>query len=126
MIEKRRIRETVRKNIKRGVIYTYIVPDVDEVKGILPGLRELAKSNPKRLNVISLGKDEFRFLAVTHIAIFNVTMEGGQTPDVFVELPIEEAGGQRIRGYWIKVSKSAASGMAGRFQNIIEKHRGLG
>src|SRR5437870_11007118 len=112
--------EAVKKNIGRGIVYTYIVPKSDTISGVLPGLRHLFRSNPEQLNLIPLPPHQFRFLSVTHIAAFNAGMkEGASSPEVYLELPIEDERSSRIRGYWIKVGRGAAKDLAGRFRKIV-------
>jgi len=114
------ISDAVKSNVKRGITYTYIVPKSDVVQGLLPGLRQVFKSNPKRLRLVQLPENEFRLLSVTHVAVFNATLVGGQAPEVFLELPIEDKEGTRDRGYWIQVAHEAALGFTGRFRRIAE------
>ena len=108
------------QNVERGITYTYIVPYSDAVKGILPGLQQIFKSHPEQLRLIQLREEHFRLLTVTHIAILNADMNQGQPPEVFMELPIEDTGTRRSRGYWIKVATDAALAMTGRFRKIVE------
>jgi hypothetical protein len=119
--EKQVIIDAVKKNIKRRISYTYIVPKSDRIEGILPGLERLFK-NTKQLNIIRVPEEEFRLLSITHYAIFNVSMVDGGTPAAFLELPIIDPSGKKIRGYWIKVSHEAASGLIGRFRGVVKTY----
>jgi len=113
--------DAVKKNIARGIVYTYIVPKTDTIEGVLPGLRQLFTSSSEQLKVIPLPRHQFRFLSVTHIAVFNPGMtDGASSPDVYLELPIEDEGSNKVRGYWIKVGRGAAKDLAGRFRKIVE------
>lgn len=119
--EKPVIIDAVRKNIKRRITYTYVVPECDEIEGVLPGLERLFK-NTKQLNIVRVPMEEFRRLSITHYAIFNVTMMDGGTPEAFLELPIIDPTGKKVRGYWIKVSHEAASGLIGRFRSVVKAY----
>jgi hypothetical protein len=112
--------DAVKKNIERGIVYTYIVSNSAKINLILPGLQQLFRSTPGQLKLIKLPVNQFRLLSVTHIAVFNASMTSGMSPEVYLELPVEEAGGKKTRGYWIKVAKSAAGDLAGRFRKIAE------
>lgn len=120
--EKSQISEAVKRNIARGINYTYIMPNSEKISWALPHLEKLAKKHSNRLHKIILDQEEFRRLSVTHIAIFNA----GPTSDtssleVFLELPIEEPDGKRIRGHWVQVQRDAAKDLAGRFSEIIRR-----
>lgn len=113
--------DAIKKNIARGIVYTYIVPKTDTIEGVLPGLRQLFTSSSEQLKVIPLPRHQFRFLSVTHIAVFNPGMaDGASSPDVYLELPVEDERSNKIRGYWIKVGRGAAKDLAGRFRKIVE------
>lgn len=120
--EKTQISEVVKRNIARGINYTYIMPNSEKISWALPHLEKLAKKHSNRLQKIVLDQEEFRRLSVTHIAIFNA----GPTSDtssleVFLELPIAEPDGKKIRGHWVQVQRDAAKDLAGRFSEIIRQ-----
>jgi hypothetical protein len=118
--EKQEIISAVKKNIDKGVKYTYIVPNSNPVKAVLPRLQELFGQSGK-LNLIKLTPSRFQKLSVTHIAIFNPRGVDNIPAEVFLELPIEKAGGKKIRGFWIRVANDAAKDLIGRFQDIVEE-----
>jgi hypothetical protein len=68
--------------------------------------------------MIKIPPDKFRILTSAHIVIYNPNMDGGQNPQVFLELPIDERG--HGKGFWVKVADEPAFGLVGRFRKIIE------
>jgi hypothetical protein len=119
--EKAVIIEAVKHNVKRRVTYTYIVPDSPKIDGVLPGLERLFKST-NQLDVVRVPEEEFDRLSITHYAIFNASMNAEGTPEAFLELPIIDAAGKKIRGYWIKVSHETATSLIGRFRNLVKTY----
>lgn len=108
----------VKKNLRRGITYTYIVPDSEAIDAVLPNLRQTFMSHPEQLRLVRLPQDTFRLLTTAHITMYNPNMEDNRVPDVFIELPIEQRG--HGRGYWVKVANDAALGFVGRFRRIVE------
>jgi hypothetical protein len=114
--------DAVKKNIEKRITYTYIVPNSNRVKGVLPRLEQVFGRHSNQLRLIKLPESRFRQIAVTHIAVLNASMASDLPMEVFLELPIEEAG-KKIRGYWIKVSQDAAIDLVGRFRDAVEGSR---
>lgn len=108
----------VKKNIRRKIKYTYVVPDTEIIQAVLPNLYHIFSSHNDQFRIIKLPLETFRMLMITHIIIMNPNMENNDIPQVYLELPIEK----RIsdRSYWIKVSDDAALGFVGRFRKLIE------
>ena len=108
----------VKENLRKKVFYTFIVPDIETIKAVLPHLRKTFASRPKQLRIIYLPQEAFRMLTTAHIVIFNPNMENGRNPEVFLELPLQNRG--YAKGYWIKAADDAALGFVGRFRKIVE------
>jgi len=120
--EKPVIINAVKSNIKRRVKYTYIVPDAEKVRGVQARLKHLFASHPNQLRLVWVPEAVFFLRSITHYAIFNVTGKGGLASEAYLELPIIDPTGKRIRGYWIKVSDNVAASLVGRFLEIVEKY----
>lgn len=54
----------VQNNVKRGIIYTYVVPDTEEIEAVLPHLRRIFSFRPSQLKVIKLPKYTFDTLTI--------------------------------------------------------------
>lgn len=122
--EKRVITDAVKKNVKRGITYTYIVPDIDDIDGVLPALEQVFGSHPERLKLLRVQRDQFRLLAVSHIAVFNATISSSMSDmEVYIELPIQEDEGKKVHGYWIRVEREAARRVAGRFRKLVADYK---
>jgi hypothetical protein len=120
--DKAEIIDAVKKNVRRRITYTYIVPDASYIKGVLPGLQQLFKSHPNQLRLVWVPEAEFFLRSITHYAIFNVNRKDGIASEAYLELPIVDSSGKKIRGYWIKVSKDATASLIGRFLEVVEKY----
>lgn len=113
----------IKKNLRRGITYTYIIPKVERTRAVFPHLQQIFSSHPQQLNVVRVAPERFDLLIMTHIAIYNPNMEGGQPPQVFIELPIDIRG--YGRGYWIRVSEDIAFNVIGRLRTEIESMSGV-
>lgn len=111
----------LKKNLKRGINYTYIIPDIEHTNAVLPHLYQIFSSYSNQLRIIPLPQSTFDFFTTTHIAIYNPNMEGGQLPQVFIELPIQERG--YSKGYWVRVADDISLKVVGRFRNTIDNAR---
>lgn len=108
----------IKKNLKRGISYTYIIPDIEHTNAVLPHLYRIFSSYPNQIRIIPLSHSTFDFFTTTHIAIYNPNMERGQLPQVFIELPIQERG--YSKGYWIRVADDISLKVVGRFRSAID------
>ncbi len=122
--EKEVIIDAVKKNIKQRVKYTYIVPNTKDVRGVVAGLNQLFSSHQNQLDIVWVPEEEFFLRSITHYAIINPDRKDGHSPVAYLELPIVDVTGKKIRGHWIKVSKAATAGLIGRFLEVIERHGG--
>lgn len=112
------IQKAVKRNLKKGITYTYMLPETEEINALLPALRLLFSSYPNQLIVIKIPFEVFQTLTIKHIAIFNPNMEGDRAPNVFIEAPVKD------EGYWIEVIPKVAIKITGRFRMIIESASG--
>ena len=113
--------DTVKKNLKKKITYTYIVPDTETIKAVIPRLYQIFIANSQQLQIIKIPHDTFKKLTTAHIVIYNPNMENGQTPQVYLELPIDERG--YGKGFWVKAADDAALDLVGRFRNIVEERK---
>jgi len=109
------IQRAVKKNIKRGVTYTYILPKTEAISALLPSLRNLFASNDSQLKVTQIPEEGFRYLTIRHIAIYNPNMENDNAPQVFIELPIKGC------GYWAEIAQDAGIALTGRIKKLIKE-----
>lgn len=112
----------LRKNIQRGVRYTYIIPEAEDVEPLLPRLYRFFEAYPQQLRVVRLPQNMFRIITTTHLLIYNPNMERGETCQVFWELPIRSR--RYGQSHWIKVADEVAQELVERFRRIIDlRHR---
>jgi len=106
------------RNFKKGIKYTYIVPESDKMGALILQLQQVYRTFIKQFKVKQIPSDKLRLVAVTNIAIYDPHIgsdRGGSR--VFLELPIGE------RGYWIEVTQDAALDLIGRFKRIIDNEK---
>jgi len=108
------VRDVVRKNIDRGVRYTFIMPATDDTEPAGETLKQIFSKHTDLLTVQPVPHETFRSLAVTHYIILNPD-SGEMNPRVLLELPIPQ------RDYWIEVSSEAAFGFTARFRHMLEE-----
>lgn len=111
---KRNFQALTKRNFKRGITYTYIVPKSEEMQALIPALLSAYESYLEQVKIKQVPEETFRLLAVTHIDIYDPDMSNKEGPRVFLELPVKQ------KGYWIEVSQGAALGIIGRFRKIVE------
>lgn len=109
------IQRAVKKNIKRGVAYTYILPKTEAMNTLLPALRKLFASNINQLKIKQIPEETFRYLTIRHIAIYNPCMDDDNAPQVFIELPIKGY------GYWAETSQDVGIALTGRIRKLLEE-----
>jgi hypothetical protein len=107
------IQKAVRKNLKRGLNYTYIVPNNERITALLPALETLFSSQVNRLRVVRVTDEVFRGLAIRHIAIYNPCVSGDEAPHAYLELPIQGS------GFWVKLSEEHALTLTGRVRQLL-------
>jgi hypothetical protein len=103
--------DTVDKNFKRGIAYTYIVPDIERVRTLVLHLHQTHASYHERIRVIQLPRATFQNLAISEIAIYD---PNGGNPQVFMELPVMDA-----HTYWIKLNEEVAFPFVERVRQVI-------
>ena len=115
---KRNFQDLTKKNFKRGITYTYIVPKSEPMHALIPILKQVYSPYLGQIRIRQIPEETFRVLAVTHIDIYNPNMSHNEGARVFLELPVKQ------RGYWVEVSQDAALGLIGRFRKIVEDEDG--
>jgi hypothetical protein len=101
--------EALRKNIDKGVKYTFFIPkDPDGA-----ARQDLQRRFKDKVEVREVEKDKFDSLAVTHYVVLNPDCDDDCSSRVFLELPITEP------GYWIEVNPEAAINLTNRFRTMI-------
>jgi hypothetical protein len=111
---KRNFQTLTKRNFKKGITYTYIVPKSEQMQALIPALQKAYESYLDQVKIKQVPEETFRLLAVTHIDIYDPNLSNKEGPRVFLELPIQQ------RGYWIEVSRDAALGIIGRFKKIVD------
>ncbi|HEY0545663.1 MAG TPA: TIR domain-containing protein [Pyrinomonadaceae bacterium] len=109
-----RIRSVIRKNIERGVIYTFITQTSDRTDAAHKELEQHFPDKLKSLLIKPIEETVFRRLAVTDYIVFNPEDTEDYPLHVFLELPIES------RGFWIQVESEAASYFVERFSYLAK------
>jgi hypothetical protein len=104
---------TVDKNLKRKIIYTFIVPDTERVKTLMFHLYQTHASHREQIRVIQLPPATFQNLAISEVAIYD---PNGRNPQVFMELPVLDA-----HAYWIKLDEGVAFPLVERVRKVVEE-----
>ncbi len=107
----------IKGNAKRGVIYTYFIPDKPELASAENSLRDVFADFPQRLKVVKIRADEWDKCFIAHVMVLNPRSELQKKPRVYLELPIKG------RGHWIAVDDEVAPKMFGRLQLFLQ-HQG--
>lgn len=108
---------TIQKNAERGIIYTYIVPDTNEIRKLLPHLESNFSKTINQLKVIRLHPATFQNLTRTEVAIYNPKMVDGQAPQAYMQLPVNPS-----YTYWAKVTDDMSFEFVERIAKIIEEN----
>lgn len=105
------VKDVVRKNIERGVQYTFIMPSSAEVELFRGALQQLFSDHASQLHMKEIDLETFQSLAVTHYIALSPEK---YNPRVLLELPVAQ------RDYWIEVSGDAAYSFVARFHHMLE------
>ncbi len=107
----RTFRSVTRKNLEKGIKYTFIVPRSELVQSRIYMLEGEYKRYSALVRIKQVPESDFRLLAVTHIDIYTPNTAEAR---VFLQLPVKQ------RGYWIELSRDDAHSLIGRFGKIAE------
>ena len=105
----------VKANAKKGIRYTYVVPDNELIDARIKELMAVFKGNLSKLQIVKVSEKEFFLMTIRHITIYNPKGEGGIPGRVFLELPING------RGWWVEMCRDDGSPYIGRIGRIIER-----
>jgi hypothetical protein len=83
------LQEVIKKNVSRGIIYTYFIPKAPSLNPAIQSLNKLFSSRPKQLQIIALPPEIWYSTFMSHIFILNPLAEKDLQPDVYLELPLE-------------------------------------
>ena len=108
---------TVQENLRRKVGYTFVVPDTDQIRALLPQLHRNYDLPRKRPLVVLVPPGVFQTLAVSEIAIYDPDLKSRQTPLVFMELPVAIA-----HNYWALLDDGTAATFVTRVRNVIKDY----
>jgi len=106
------IREMIKKNIARDVIYTFIMRKSPENDAVVTTLESLFAGHEFHWREIE--RETFDSLAVTHYILLNPGHLDQYSPEVLLELPIDDG------DHWIKVSAAASMQFTERFQKMLD------
>lgn len=110
--------EIVKKNMAKGVKYTYIIPDNDDF--VRAKTKELNNifidfKNTNKLSIVRIDKDHFSLLGNMCFVIYNPGRVKDRPSKVYLELP------QKEKKWWIQISDDQATLFEGRIAGIIER-----
>ena len=105
----------VKANARKGVRYTYVVPDNELIDARTKELKEVFKGIRSKPQIIKVPEKEFFLMTITHITIYNPKGEGGAPGRVFLELPVNG------RGWWVEMCRGDGSPYIGRIGKLIER-----
>ena len=104
----------IEQNIRKGIVYKYIVPDTDVINGKILGLKQIYRSHPKSLEIYQVSSNEIKALTFTDIAYFNPTRTPNSEPEnIFARLPIDEF------NYWIKYREDLEYEIKGKITRLF-------
>ena len=99
----------VRKNIKRGIKYTYVVPDNDVTRARAEQIRA-AHRNSSKIVFRFIKEEFFDLVAAQDIAILGPVGEGSESMKAYMNLPVSRGGSE----YFIVLSSDFAQRLVGR------------
>ena len=104
----------VRENAKKGVRYTYVVPDNELIDAREQELQAVFKGIRCKARIVKVSEKDFFLLTTTHLTVYNPQGENGTPGRVFLELPVQN------RGWWVEMCRQDASYYIGRVRKIID------
>lgn len=113
-----RFKEVVKENMERGIIYTYVIPESNEVKNKLLQLVDEFKPYPNKFQTFFLDIGDFKMLTANHIAILNVDGYNGE-PTVYLQEPMDKKDEQKDVDYWVKLNDSASNDLVIRVRQML-------
>lgn len=109
--------QIAQENLRKNVRYTFVVPDTDQIRVLLPQLRRnynVARNKPR---IVLIPPDIFQALTVTEVAIYDPDLKDHRTPLVFMELPVAIA-----HNFWAQLDDVTAAAFVTRVRKIIEEY----
>ena len=107
---RRSIKESIRECIKRGVIFTFIIPEESSFDAT-PQFKQIAPDKPANIRIVEIPNDDFRREAITDYVIVD---PDAYSSEVFLSLPVIP------EDYWISVVGEAAGSLAARFRTLAK------
>lgn len=107
----------VSDNLSRGVSYTYLVPNRDELKTVIESIQTAYHESNRSPKFIYLRPDYFG-LGEINLTIYNPIAEVGAPTEVFMELPIDSDPRERR---WIRMDETLAKRLVARVRPLIEE-----
>jgi hypothetical protein len=109
--------DAVACNLKRGISYTYVVPQKDDIYPRVDAIKNLHSSSnlPPKFRFVE--RDEFDNITETNITIYNPVATKESDSEVFIELPIDREPSKRL---WARVDKYFSDKIIGRIRNLRE------
>ena len=106
---------TTQNNISRGISYTFIIDDKDEIVNgrLFELIRTTFVERPDLLTVFRISADNFRFLTYQQIVFFNPLRQSNGKSSVYGEI-------SDTNHTWLKISPGESSRLVGVVVDIIK------
>lgn len=106
----------VKDNIRRGISYTYVVPDTPLIRGRVSHLDKQFEDHPEQLRIIYLPILQFVFLPETELIVFYPDSGKNKISRVFMSLPVKTA------GWWVEINRQTSEVFVGWLSGIISEN----
>jgi hypothetical protein len=104
------VEAVVQKNMRRDVVYTYIIPNSEDNDSSAQEFQRISTINNNHPNIQRISVDQFNNLAAADYIIVNPDCSDHYQLQMFLELPTESED-----KYWIEVESKATPKFVARF-----------
>jgi hypothetical protein len=113
------LRDLVQSNMKRKVVYTYIIPESQENVPFVQEFVGISTKNGNKPIVCSIPEEDFNKFAAADYLIVNPECSNSYQVRMFLELPIK-----CTERYWIEVDEEATVKFVARFGQLAKRGAG--
>jgi hypothetical protein len=103
-------------NAKKGIKYTYIVPDNELIESRIRDLERIFANHIRQVNIFKFSEKRFSFMFSTHLVVYNPNKELGMPSRVFQELPVDG------RDWWVEMTRDNADKTIGIISKLLEDY----
>ena len=114
------VKDLVQENMKREIVYTYIIPDSPKNADFVQALEQMSAANCNYLKISRIAQSEFDSVAAADYTIVNPDCGDSYPLQMFLELPIRPEDRYPEDKYWIEVEPQAALKFVTRFRPLAK------